>query len=219
MEVHAELSAAPGSRSALALPVSSIPLCPCPFARNLLLRIFLSRRALAEAFGYEFCTHVQAQSLPACLAGGDVLAKAKTGTGKTIGFLIPVIESVSAVTGAGRRSASYWDLMSLSLWHSLPCTQAAGSIQCGNWQPSGSTRLRHQAPAWRMVLLGLHSLSHEASDCLLYVPLQQFYIVVSLLMRADSDWWHQPECRDAAHPAPTASDPCCHPRPMLGPPH
>lgn len=53
-----------------------------------------TKRALAEAFGYEFCTHVQAQSLPACLAGGDVLAKAKTGTGKTIGFLIPVIESI-----------------------------------------------------------------------------------------------------------------------------
>jgi ATP-dependent RNA helicase MSS116 len=50
---------------------------------------------MAESFGYEYCTHVQAQSLPACLAGGDVLAKAKTGTGKTIGFLIPVIESVS----------------------------------------------------------------------------------------------------------------------------
>ncbi|KAF5830772.1 P-loop containing nucleoside triphosphate hydrolase protein [Dunaliella salina] len=54
----------------------------------------LTKRALAEIFGYEFCTHVQAQSLPACLAGGDVLAKAKTGTGKTIGFLIPVIESI-----------------------------------------------------------------------------------------------------------------------------
>lgn len=57
------------------------------------------RRAMAETFRYEFCTHVQAQSLPACLAGGDVLAKAKTGTGKTIAFLIPVIEAVRARCG------------------------------------------------------------------------------------------------------------------------
>ena len=53
-----------------------------------------THRAIAEVFRYEFCTHVQAHSLPACLAGGDVLAKAKTGTGKTIGFLIPVIDRV-----------------------------------------------------------------------------------------------------------------------------
>lgn len=53
-------------------------------------------RAMAEVFRYELCTHVQAQALPACLAGGDVLAKAKTGTGKTIGFMIPLIETVSA---------------------------------------------------------------------------------------------------------------------------
>lgn len=51
---------------------------------------------MAEVFRYEFCTHVQAQSLPVCLKGGDVLAKAKTGTGKTLGFMIPVIEKVGA---------------------------------------------------------------------------------------------------------------------------
>ena len=39
---------------------------------------------MAEVFKYEFCTKVQAQSLPACLLGQDVLAKAKTGTGKTL---------------------------------------------------------------------------------------------------------------------------------------
>ena len=39
---------------------------------------------MAEVFGYEFCTKVQAQSLPPCLSGTDVIAKAKTGTGKTL---------------------------------------------------------------------------------------------------------------------------------------
>ncbi len=53
---------------------------------------------MAEVFRYELCTHVQAQALPACLTGRDVLAKAKTGTGKTIGFMIPVIEAVSSST-------------------------------------------------------------------------------------------------------------------------
>ncbi|GAA6020962.1 hypothetical protein JCM10207_003205 [Rhodosporidiobolus poonsookiae] len=42
--------------------------------------------------GYEFCTQVQAQTLPEILTGVDVLAQAKTGTGKTLGFLVPSIE-------------------------------------------------------------------------------------------------------------------------------
>ncbi len=41
-------------------------------------------------------SQVQATSLPACLSGQDVLAKAKTGTGKTLAFMIPVVEQVRA---------------------------------------------------------------------------------------------------------------------------
>jgi superfamily II DNA/RNA helicase len=52
---------------------------------------------MAEVFGFEYCTKVQAMSLPACLEGGDVVAKAKTGTGKTLAFMIPVVERVRAV--------------------------------------------------------------------------------------------------------------------------
>ena len=50
------------------------------------------RRALAEVMRYELCTDVQAASLPVCLRGADVCVKAKTGTGKTLAFLIPAFE-------------------------------------------------------------------------------------------------------------------------------
>lgn len=56
-----------------------------------------SRRAMAEVFKYEFMTVVQAQTLPVILDTSrkiDVLAKAKTGTGKTLAFLIPTIEKI-----------------------------------------------------------------------------------------------------------------------------
>lgn len=52
-------------------------------------------RALAEVLGYTHCTKVQAESMPVMLAGSDVVCKAKTGTGKTLAFLIPGIERVS----------------------------------------------------------------------------------------------------------------------------
>jgi len=50
------------------------------------------RKALAEKMKYVTMTKVQAASLPVVLEGTDVLVKAKTGTGKTLAFLIPTIE-------------------------------------------------------------------------------------------------------------------------------
>lgn len=44
---------------------------------------------------YEFLTKVQEATYPTIAAGEDVLAKAKTGTGKTLGFLIPIVERMA----------------------------------------------------------------------------------------------------------------------------
>ncbi|XP_071726565.1 DEAD-box ATP-dependent RNA helicase 31-like [Rutidosis leptorrhynchoides] len=53
----------------------------------------LSLRAIKDA-GYEKMTIVQEATLPVILEGKDVLAKARTGTGKTVAFLLPSIEVV-----------------------------------------------------------------------------------------------------------------------------
>ena len=46
-------------------------------------------------------TPVQAASIPQALEGNDVIATAQTGTGKTLAFLIPVMEKLSAQGAAG----------------------------------------------------------------------------------------------------------------------
>ena len=48
---------------------------------------------LAE-LGYQHMTPVQAQSLPRTLEGGDVLARAKTGSGKTAAFALGVLNRI-----------------------------------------------------------------------------------------------------------------------------
>jgi len=53
-----------------------------------------SKRAIREVMGYETMTKVQHATLPIALSGADVLAKAKTGTGKTLAFLIPTVENI-----------------------------------------------------------------------------------------------------------------------------
>jgi len=52
-------------------------------------------RAIADA-GYTTPTPVQAQAIPQVLAGGDLLAGAQTGTGKTAGFTLPILHLLSA---------------------------------------------------------------------------------------------------------------------------
>ncbi len=47
-------------------------------------------RGLGDA-GFEYCTPIQAQSLPAVLAGRDVEGQAQTGTGKTAAFLVGIM--------------------------------------------------------------------------------------------------------------------------------
>ncbi|KAK7292797.1 hypothetical protein RJT34_15651 [Clitoria ternatea] len=54
----------------------------------------LSLKGVKDA-GYEKMTVVQEATLPVILKGKDVLAKAKTGTGKTVAFLLPSIEVVA----------------------------------------------------------------------------------------------------------------------------
>src|SRR3954471_13955013 len=45
-------------------------------------------------------TPVQAKSIPPALTGADVVATAQTGTGKTLAFLIPIVEKLSTATAS-----------------------------------------------------------------------------------------------------------------------
>jgi len=51
--------------------------------------------------GFSIPTPVQAAAIPQALAGKDVLATAQTGTGKTLAFLIPIMEQLLQQSAAG----------------------------------------------------------------------------------------------------------------------
>lgn len=53
-----------------------------------------SKLALKKGFGYEYMTEVQAATIEPLLAERDVVARAKTGTGKTLAFLLPIVERI-----------------------------------------------------------------------------------------------------------------------------
>lgn len=60
-------------------------------------------RALAEE-GYERPTQIQRDSIPVGLAGGDLLAVAPTGTGKTAAFTLPILQRLSREPRTGQRA-------------------------------------------------------------------------------------------------------------------
>lgn len=69
------------SQAETKVPFSQLPLSP------------EIMRALAD-LKFEYCSPIQAKSLPYSLAGHDVLGKAQTGTGKTAAFLIALFEDL-----------------------------------------------------------------------------------------------------------------------------
>ncbi|MEN9887576.1 MAG: ATP-dependent helicase DbpA, partial [Pseudomonadota bacterium] len=60
-------------------------------------RLPLSQAALAnlQQLGYVSMTPIQAASLPLSLAGQDLIAQAKTGSGKTAAFTLPLLQNLN----------------------------------------------------------------------------------------------------------------------------
>ena len=62
------------------------------------------QRAVADK-GYDSPSPIQLQAIPAVLAGRDVLAGAQTGTGKTAGFVLPILQRLAADQANGTSRA------------------------------------------------------------------------------------------------------------------
>src|SRR5450432_1710632 len=63
-------------------------------------------RAVADA-GYTIPTPIQAQAIPIILAGKDVMGGAQTGTGKTAGFALPILQKLLPLANASPSPARH----------------------------------------------------------------------------------------------------------------
>ena len=63
-------------------------------------------RAIAEE-GYTEPTPIQAQAIPVVLKGGDVMGAAQTGTGKTAGFTLPILQLLKPLQNASPSPARH----------------------------------------------------------------------------------------------------------------
>ena len=95
-------------------------------------------RALNEA-GYSEPTPVQAQAIPVILQGRDILAAAQTGTGKTAGFTLPLLQRLSG--GPARPERAFRPVRCLIL---TPTRELAAQVEesvreYGKYLPLNST--------------------------------------------------------------------------------
>src|ERR1019366_1234616 len=77
------------------------------------------------AHGYTTPTPIQAQAIPAVLAGGDLLAGAQTGTGKTAGFTLPILHRLAS-SGAQRSPGAQRPIRALIL---TPTRELAAQVE------------------------------------------------------------------------------------------
>ncbi|MEK9775160.1 MAG: DEAD/DEAH box helicase, partial [Quisquiliibacterium sp.] len=82
-------------------------------------------RAVTE-LGYTQPTPIQLQAIPAVLAGGDLLAGAQTGTGKTAGFVLPLLHRLGTGAAAVRNAAGRWPIRALIL---TPTRELAAQVE------------------------------------------------------------------------------------------
>ncbi|MBI1889318.1 MAG: DEAD/DEAH box helicase [Burkholderiales bacterium] len=82
-------------------------------------------RAVTE-HGYTVPTPIQMQAIPAVLAGGDLLAGAQTGTGKTAGFTLPILQRLSAADYAPINASAARPIRALVL---TPTRELAAQVE------------------------------------------------------------------------------------------
>lgn len=75
-------------------PIANKPYERVPFST---LSLSPQTTAAIQRMGFETMTEVQARTIPPLLAGKDVLGAARTGSGKTMSFLVPSVEMLSTL--------------------------------------------------------------------------------------------------------------------------
>lgn len=87
-------------------------------------------KAVVQGMGYEIMSDVQAKTIPIAVTGKDVVAQAKTGTGKTLAFLLPVLQRMLEADPdlANRRSKWGADAMNIRAIVLSPTRELAEQI-------------------------------------------------------------------------------------------
>jgi len=92
---------------------------------------YLKKELLMGIFekGFEKPSPIQEEAIPIILAGKDVLARAKNGTGKTAAFIIPSLELVDHTLNAIQSKSMLFIFVIASMgWYYMSCLLSINNI-------------------------------------------------------------------------------------------
>jgi hypothetical protein len=111
-------------------------------------------KAALKEMGFEFMTEIQARTLPALLAGKDVLGAARTGSGKTLAFLIPAVAVLCKAKFLSRNGTAVHCFVISTFRRKDSVSNASGMFVCRHWSGdycadarAGAADLRRRAAA------------------------------------------------------------------------
>ena len=110
---------------------------------------FLKRELLMGIFekGFEKPSPIQEESIPIALAGRDILARAKNGTGKTAAFCIPVLEKVDTSRNEIQGGWAWTQPAQLAASSQHPNIPPAHTLQHCSWSPHESLPCKQRKSA------------------------------------------------------------------------
>ncbi|CAM9155607.1 unnamed protein product, partial [Discosporangium mesarthrocarpum] len=95
--------------------------CPAPMTNFDATPFGREIRGALDAAGYTSPTPTQAQSWPIALSGSDIISVARTGSGKTLGFLLPAFHSMLQQKGSRPRLGACPSIVVLAPTRELAC--------------------------------------------------------------------------------------------------
>lgn len=120
-----------------------------------------------QALGFEEPTPIQSVTVPAALAGRDVLGSAETGTGKTAAYLLPLLQRLLASPARPHTLASTGAPRALIL---VPTRELALQVADHAMQLSAHTGLRVVAIFGGVALSGQEKLLKRGTDVVIATP-------------------------------------------------
>ena len=107
-------------------------------------------RAVADK-GYDTPSPIQREAIPAVLQGRDLLAGAQTGTGKTAGFVLPILQRLTAQPQGGRapRALVLAPTRELAAQVAQSCRDYAKHLKVRIYQVFGGVNINPQITALR----------------------------------------------------------------------
>ncbi|CAE8718908.1 unnamed protein product, partial [Polarella glacialis] len=125
--------------------------------------------AMREGFRYEYQTEVQAKTFRPIAQGSDLVVRAKTGSGKTLSFLLPVMDTIFRCTDGSAAPATI-EVLIVSPVRELSMQISQEAEKLAQYYPGIQSVCMTGGVPWQEDVKALDSAGADKAVCLIVTP-------------------------------------------------